>query len=85
MVGICKEIRRAAFLLHEQGIYPGARQVFNVLTDPHVLRAKVRRSSILVIAVLSILSCICLPGSLPTAKRHKKPALHLDEHALLAA
>lgn len=40
MAGISKEIRRAASLLHEQGIYPSARRVFNVLNDPRVLRTK---------------------------------------------
>lgn len=40
MAGISEEIRRAAFLLHEQGIYPSARKVFTLLNDPHILRTK---------------------------------------------
>jgi transcriptional regulator with XRE-family HTH domain len=40
MMGICKEIRHTAFLLHEQGIYPSARQVLKLLNDPHILRTK---------------------------------------------
>jgi AraC-like DNA-binding protein len=40
LTGICKEIRRATFTLHSQGIYPSARQVFQQLGDPHVIRTK---------------------------------------------
>jgi hypothetical protein len=40
MAGIGEEIRRSAFLLHEQGIYPSARKVFTLLNDPHILRTK---------------------------------------------
>jgi hypothetical protein len=40
MAGISKEICCAAFLLHEQGIYPSARKVFTLLNDPHILRTK---------------------------------------------
>jgi hypothetical protein len=40
MAGISEEIRRSAFLLHEQGIYPSARKVFTLLNDPHILRTK---------------------------------------------
>ena len=43
-----------------------------------------RRSSILVIAVLSILSCICVAGLIAYSHQDKKPGLHLDERALLA-
>jgi len=40
-----KKSRRAAFLLHEQGVYPSARRVFNVLNDTHVLRTKERHEA----------------------------------------
>jgi hypothetical protein len=40
MAGSGEEIRRAAFLLHEQGIYPSARKVFTVLNDPYSLLTK---------------------------------------------
>jgi len=36
----CDEIRRAAFMLHTQGVYPSARQVFQQLGEPHALRTK---------------------------------------------
>ena len=40
MAEIRKEIRRAASLLHEQGIYPSSRRVCSLLGDPHILRTK---------------------------------------------
>lgn len=37
---ICKEIRQAVLTLHQQGIYPTARQVAKLLSDPNLIRAK---------------------------------------------
>jgi hypothetical protein len=37
MAGICVQIRQAMLILHEQGIYPGARPVSERLNNPHIL------------------------------------------------
>jgi len=40
MATLCNEIRQATFLLHSQGMYPSARQVFQLLGDPHAILRK---------------------------------------------
>ena len=35
---LCEQIRQVMLLLHRQGIYPGARQTFEQLNNPHILR-----------------------------------------------
>jgi AraC-like DNA-binding protein len=40
MATLCNEIRQAVFLLHSQGVYPSARQVFQRLSNIHAIRTK---------------------------------------------
>jgi AraC-like DNA-binding protein len=38
MAAICEQIRQVMLILHRQGIYPGARQVYEQLNNRHILR-----------------------------------------------
>jgi nitroreductase len=38
IAAICEQIRQVMLMLHEQGIYPGARQVYEQLNNQHILR-----------------------------------------------